>query len=240
MSPPLRASPLKKGVSTSPAQSVLATPHQAGGSKTLAGEPLRPQDFRHTLYNLIHSRITSQGRHTLHSLNSKLILALSARTHTQSVYKSMDEQLSTWMDWMWSSRCLALLCTSTQSSNLKRVSEGSINSPRHSKRRWLTATEKVSVGWTDAIFFRASVHLVPLPRHLVVEVLWQNYSDAMLWRTVGSSGAEDPAARSLLLASTWPSDEPLLTRRFIRCYCIDLGASLSCLNSTTEKTDGSL
>jgi hypothetical protein len=32
---------------------------------TIAGEPLRPQDFRRTLYTLIHSRITSQGWHNI-------------------------------------------------------------------------------------------------------------------------------------------------------------------------------
>jgi hypothetical protein len=48
-----------------PAQSVLAAPRQAGGSMTIAGEPLRPQGFRRTLYTLIHSRITSQGWHNL-------------------------------------------------------------------------------------------------------------------------------------------------------------------------------
>jgi hypothetical protein len=32
---------------------------------TIAGEPLRPQGFQQTLYNLIHSRITSQGWHNL-------------------------------------------------------------------------------------------------------------------------------------------------------------------------------
>jgi hypothetical protein len=52
-------------VSTSPAQSVLAAPHQAGGSMTFAGEPLRTQGFRRTLYNFVHSRITSQGWHNL-------------------------------------------------------------------------------------------------------------------------------------------------------------------------------
>jgi hypothetical protein len=45
----------------SSAQSVLAAPHQVGGSMTIAGEPLWPQGFRRTLYTLIHSRITSQG-----------------------------------------------------------------------------------------------------------------------------------------------------------------------------------
>jgi hypothetical protein len=32
---------------------------------TIVGEPLRLQGFRRTLYNLIHSRITSQGWHNL-------------------------------------------------------------------------------------------------------------------------------------------------------------------------------
>jgi hypothetical protein len=32
---------------------------------TIAGEPLRPQGFRRTSYNLIHSKITSQGWHNL-------------------------------------------------------------------------------------------------------------------------------------------------------------------------------
>jgi hypothetical protein len=88
---------------------------------------------------------------TLHSLSSKLSLALS--THTQSICKSIDEQLSTWMDWIWSSRCLALICTSTQSNNLKWASGGGINSSRHPKSRWLTVTEKGSVRWTNAMLF---------------------------------------------------------------------------------------
>jgi hypothetical protein len=57
------------------------------------------------------------------------------------------------MDWIWSSRCLELLCTSPQCSNLKGVSVGGINSPRHPKSRWLTATKKGSVRWTDAVLF---------------------------------------------------------------------------------------
>jgi hypothetical protein len=106
--------------------------------------------------------------------------------------------------------CLELLCTSTQSSNLKWVSGGGINSPRHPKSHWLTATEKVSVGWTDAIFFEASVHPMPLPRHLDIEILWHNCSDAIHRRCVGSSGAEDPATKSPLLAFMRPSDRPTL------------------------------
>jgi hypothetical protein len=70
------------------------------------------------------------------------------------MYKSNDEQLNTWMDWIWSSRSFELSCTSTQSSKFKWVSGGGINSTRHPKSRWLTTTEKVSVGWTDAMIFQ--------------------------------------------------------------------------------------
>jgi hypothetical protein len=70
------------------------------------------------------------------------------------------------MDWIRSSRCLELLCTSTQSSHLKWVSGGGINGPRHPKSHWLTTSEKASVEWTDAILFKVSVHPVPLPRQL--------------------------------------------------------------------------
>jgi hypothetical protein len=84
---------------------------------------------------------------TLHSLISKLSLALS-------ICKSMDKQLSTWMDWIWYSRCLELLCTSAPSSYHKLVSGGGINSPRHPKSRWLTTTEKGSVRWTNAMLFQ--------------------------------------------------------------------------------------
>jgi hypothetical protein len=89
-------------------------------------------------------------------------------------------------------------------------SGGGINSPSHQTSRWLTSTENSTVGWSDAIFFRASVHPVPLPRHVAVEVLRHNCSDAMHRRSVGSSGAEDPASKSPLLASNRPSDRPTL------------------------------
>jgi hypothetical protein len=85
-----------------------------------------------------------------------------------------------------------------------------INSPRHPKSRWLTTTEKGSIGWTDAVFFKASVHSMPLPRHLAVEILWHNCSYAIHRRCIGSSGVEDPATKSSLLASTWPSERPTL------------------------------
>jgi hypothetical protein len=41
-------------------------------------------------------------------------------------------------------------------------------------------------------------------------LLWHNCSDAMHRRCIGSSGAEDPASKSPLLASTRPSDRPTL------------------------------
>jgi hypothetical protein len=126
------------------------------------------------------------------------------------MYKSKDEQLSTWMDCIWSSMCLELLCTSIQSNHLKWVSGEGINSPRHSKSRWLMATKTVSVGWTDASSFKVSVHPMPLPHHLVVEILWHNCSNALHRRCVGSSGAKDPATKSPLLAFTQPSDRPTL------------------------------
>jgi hypothetical protein len=106
--------------------------------------------------------------------------------------------------------CLELFCTSTQSSNLKWVSGGGINSPRHQTSCWLTSTENSTVRWSDAVFSRASVHPVPLPHHVAVEVLWHNCSNAMHRRYVGSSGAEDLASNSPLLASNWPSDRPTL------------------------------
>jgi hypothetical protein len=86
MLPPLRSFSTKERGLHVPAQSVLAIPHQAGGSKMIAGETLRPQGFRCTLYNFIHSRFSSQGRHTLHSLNSKLSLALSTHTKHAQVF----------------------------------------------------------------------------------------------------------------------------------------------------------
>jgi hypothetical protein len=114
---------------------------------------------------------------------------------------------------------LELLCTSTQSGNLKWVSGGGINSPRHQTSCWLKAAEKVRSDDPTLCFSRASVHPVPLPRHVAVEVLWHNCSDAMLRRYVGSSGAEGLTSKSVLLASNRPSDRPTL--------CLDQGVGSS-------------
>jgi hypothetical protein len=85
--------------------------------------------------------------------------------------------MSNWMDWKWSSRCLALLCTATQSRNLKLVSGGGINTPRHQTIHWLNAAESSTIRWSDAMLFPASVHLVLLvvPLHCtwpLTQMLW--------------------------------------------------------------------
>jgi hypothetical protein len=113
----------------------------------------------------------------------------------------MDEHLSTWMDWIWSSRCLELLCTSTQSSNLKWVSGGGINSPRHPKSRWLTSTKKPSVRWIDAMIFLASVHLVPS-------------TSLGHWRSVDTTAP--------MLYTNGTSDHPVLKDSSPKLYCLHL------------------
>jgi hypothetical protein len=115
--------------------------------------------------------------------------------------------------------CFELFCTSTQSNNLKWVSGGGINSPRHQTSRWLKALKKVPSDDPTLCFSRASVHLVPLLRHVAVEVLWHNCSDAMLRLYVGSSGAEGLTSKSVLLASNRPSDRPTI--------CLDQGVGSS-------------
>jgi hypothetical protein len=55
--------------------------------------------------------------------------------------RSLDEQFSTWMAWILSSKCLAHPCISTQSSHLNLVGGRDINSPRQPSGRWQTAIE---------------------------------------------------------------------------------------------------
>jgi hypothetical protein len=52
---------------------------------------------------------------------------------------------------------------------------------------------------------------------------------------VGSSGVEGFLAKTLLLAFSRSSDEPLLHLRFIRCYCSSLDASLSRFKLTLDR-----
>jgi hypothetical protein len=106
--------------------------------------------------------------------------------------------------------CLELLCTSTQSNHLKWVSGGGINSLRHQTSRWLKAVEKGSVGWTDAMLFQGVGSSGAPPTSFCHWGSLNFCSGAMHWRCVGSSGAEDPAPKSPLLAFTRPSDRPTL------------------------------
>jgi hypothetical protein len=148
--------------------------------------------------------------------------------------KSMYEQFSTWMDWIWSSRCLALLCTSKQSNNLKWVSGGRINSSRRPKSCWLKAVEISTVRWSDAMIFQASVHLVLMA--IALHCTWPltQLLRCFLWHTAGSSGAEELLAKTLLFTSLRPPDEPLLHRQFIRCWSSSLGMSLSWFKLSIE------
>jgi hypothetical protein len=107
--------------------------------------------------------------------------------------------------------CLELHCTSTQSSYLKWVGGGGINSPRHQTSRWLKAAESSTVGWSDTILFPGVGSYSATSRCLHRTcLLWHYYSDSMHRRSIGSSGAEDPASKSPLLASTRPSGRPTL------------------------------
>jgi hypothetical protein len=133
------------------------------------------------------------------------------------------------LGWIWYDlRCIALLCTSAQSNNLKWVSGGGINSPRHQTSHWLKAVESSTIGWSDVMLLPASVH--PVLLDVVLQCTWPltQLIRHFIRRTVGSTGAKDFAAKTLLLASSRPSDESLLHHRSIQCYCSSLGASLSC------------
>jgi hypothetical protein len=111
------------------------------------------------------------------------------------------------MAWIWSSKCLALLCISTQSIHIKWVSGGGINSPRHPKSRWLMTTQKGSVRWTKVMLFQGVNSSGALHVTELLHLRWHNYSDAMLWRCIRSSGAEGLVAKTLLSGSSRPSDE---------------------------------
>jgi hypothetical protein len=148
--------------------------------------------------------------------------------------KSMDEQFSTWMDWIWSSRCLALLCNSTQSSNLKWWGGRGINRPSQQTSRWAKAAESNTIGWSDAMLFWALVHLVLLAVALHRTWLLTQIIPRFIWRCVGSSVVEGLFIKTLLLEYARPSDEPLLHRWFIRCWSSRLGTPLSCFKLSVE------
>jgi hypothetical protein len=146
----------------------------------------------------------------------------------------MDEQFSTWKDWKWSSRCLALLCSSTRFSNLKWWGERSINWPSQQTSRWAKAAESNTIGWPDAMLFRALVHLVLLTVALHRAWLLTQIIPHFIRQCVGSSGAEGLFTKTLLLANARPSDEPLLHLWFIRCWSCRLGKPLSWFKLSVE------
>jgi hypothetical protein len=115
----------------------------------------------------------------------------------------MNEQFSTCMAWIWSCVCLTLLCTSTKSSNLKRVSGGGINSPKRPKSHWPKAIETYTIGWTDAPLFIGVGSSGAPPRHVAVANLLTQFIRRFIRQCVSSSGAEDFTAKTFLLANTW-------------------------------------
>jgi hypothetical protein len=158
----------------------------------------------------------------------------------------MDEQLSTWMDLVWSSRCLELLCTSTQSSNLKWVSGGGINGLWKSKRRMSRCYPFQGVGSSGAPSMSLS-HWGSLtellrcsaPTHCRFIRCWRPRSQIIpvsFHATVGWT-ATDPSVHPVLKASSWcvsvlfkhdhqidrrfpPMDSRFIRRRCLRgSYC---------------------
>jgi hypothetical protein len=123
---------------------------------------------------------------------------------------------------------------------LKWVSGGGINSPRHPKSRWLTATEKVALDEPMLCFSRASVHLVPSTslshcrsadttalmlytdgtsdHPMLKDSLPKPYCPHLRDRrmnrcsTVGSSVAEALVLACLCLDSNWVSDRPTVSQ----------------------------
>jgi hypothetical protein len=124
--------------------------------------------------------------------------------------KSMDEQFNTCMAWIWSCMCLTPLCTFTQSSHLKWLSGGGINSPTHPKSHWLKVAQTCTIGWTDAPLFICVGSFGAPPRHVAVANLLTQFIWCFIRWCVGSFDVEDFAAKTFLLANTWSSDEPLL------------------------------
>jgi hypothetical protein len=122
--------------------------------------------------------------------------------------KSMDEQISTCMAWIWSYMCLTLLCTSTQSSHLKWVSGGSINSPRQPKSCWLKVVETYTIGWTDAPLFIGIGSSGASPRHVTVEICWRNLSGAYTGGVSVHPVLKNLSSKCLCMKWTQPSDKP--------------------------------
>jgi hypothetical protein len=115
------------------------------------------------------------------------------------------------------------------SSNLEWQGGRGIHRPRHQSSYWAKAAESSTIGWSDAMLFPTSVHPVLLA--VVFHPAWpltQNIQ-CIDRRIVSLSNAEELASKTLLLASSRPSDELM---QFI--WCLSLVDQLpSILNSRT-------
>jgi hypothetical protein len=151
----------------------------------------------------------------------------------------MDEQFGTWMDWIWSSMCLALLCTFTQSNNIKWVSGGAINIPMHLKTRWLRTLKTVELDEPMLSFQGHWFIRCPYPHHLAVEVLWQNWSDVIQQWCVRSSGAKGLLTKTSVFVSSRPSDRPTLplTKASVHPVLKSLSWHVSMLIQTRHQID---
>jgi hypothetical protein len=133
--------------------------------------------------------------------------------------KSMDEQFSTCMAWIWSCMCLTLLCTSTQSSTPKWRGGRGINSPRHQSSRSLKVAESSTIGWSDTMLFlgvgSSGATSCCLPPHLTIDTNYlthwpTHHRSIQCWRdprnnltvsylqTIGWTAA-DPSVHPVLL-----------------------------------------
>jgi hypothetical protein len=216
-----------RGVSTPPHKVSSPLHTKSEGRRRLPVSHLGPKASDAPCTTWFTQESPHKVRTTLHSLRSKLILALSTHTHTHTKHMQVyGWAISTWMDLRWSSRCLALLSTFTQSNNLKWVSGGGYNCPKAPKEPLANDHWKVDRRMNRCLLFRSIGSSDAPPMSLS----HGGSLTELLWCTVGSFGAEVLLAKTLLLVSTKSSDEPLLTRRFIWCCCSSLGASLSCSN----------
>jgi hypothetical protein len=140
------------------------------------------------------------------------------------------------MAWIWSCMCLTLLCTSTQSSNVKWVSGGGINSPRCPKSCWLKVAKSSTIRWSDAMLFRASVHPVLLA--ITLHYTWPlaQIIRCFNWRIVGSSGAKDFVTKTLLIASSRSSDQ-LMHTPSVHLVLKSSEPTTLCLDSLSHRID---
>jgi hypothetical protein len=110
MSPPLMSFSTKGGVSMSCTQSVLATPHQTGGSKTCRRASKTPMLPVHLVQLDPLKKHLTRLAHLAHNSALSLCLHYTLCKYVQSLW---NKHLSTSMAWIWSSMSLELLHTLT-------------------------------------------------------------------------------------------------------------------------------